>query len=137
MGATADFAMDTLHPSDPDLVHSTEGAGFQSSGEERGSTWCSVSTRGATPESVLLRCPLVVKCMAVWICEDIMTTKLLRHISVFAVALGLAALFAFLMPLSIDPRDVFFVFLALFFIYLGISTLIDMRGSANGRKRKN
>lgn len=66
-----------------------------------------------------------------------MTTKLLRHISVFAVALGLAALFAFLMPLSIDPRDVFFVFLALFFIYLGISTLIDMRGSANGRKRKN
>lgn len=63
--------------------------------------------------------------------------RLTQHIAVFAAGLGITALAAFLMPLSTDPRDVFFVFLAVFFVYLGISTFIQARRMTGGRKRKN
>jgi uncharacterized membrane protein len=43
------------------------------------------------------------------------------------VGLALAALVAFLAPLDVDPKDIFFVFTIGFFLYLGISTMISLR----------
>ena len=54
--------------------------------------------------------------------------QLSRHIAVFCGGLGLAALVAYLVPLSVNPREIFLVFVILFFLYLGISLFLDFRG---------
>ncbi|CAN5804559.1 hypothetical protein BH11PSE6_BH11PSE6_11240 [soil metagenome] len=56
-----------------------------------------------------------------------MVTKLTWHAAIFCVGLALAALVAFLAPLDVDPKDIFFVFTIGFFLYLGISTMISLR----------
>lgn len=54
-------------------------------------------------------------------------TNLVRHIGIFCGMLGIAALVAFIVPLYVDPRSVFFVFIAGFFIYLGVALTLSSR----------
>jgi hypothetical protein len=54
-------------------------------------------------------------------------TNLVRHIGIFCGMLGIAALVAFIVPLDVDPRSVFFVFIAGFFIYLGVALTLNSR----------
>ena len=60
-----------------------------------------------------------------------MMSKLTWHAAIFCVGLAITALIAFLAPLDVDPKDIFFVFTIAFFLYLGISTMITL-----GRKTK-
>ena len=59
--------------------------------------------------------------------EGVMMSKLTWHAAVFCVGLAITALIAFLAPLDVDPRHIFFVFTIVFFLYLGISTMITLR----------
>ena len=56
--------------------------------------------------------------------------KLGQHAGVFCAGLGLAALTAFLVPANVNPRNIFFVFLALFFVYLGVSLIRGLLGKS-------
>jgi hypothetical protein len=56
-----------------------------------------------------------------------MMKNLVRHIGIFCGMLGIAALVAFIVPLDVDPRSVFFVFTAAFFVYLGAALTLGFR----------
>lgn len=53
--------------------------------------------------------------------------KLSRHVAVFCVGLMVAVALAFWIPLDVDPKQIMFGFVAVFFLYLGLSFYFDPR----------
>ena len=55
-----------------------------------------------------------------------------QHAAVFCVGLSIAVLVALFSPYDVDPKEVLFVFVPVFFLYLGISVLLKMRRKRDG-----